>query len=262
LAVPAIASSKSLRPLLSGADPPPFEHWRSEGAAPALLVCDHASRAIPAALAQLGLAPAALTRHIAWDIGAAALTRALGDQLGIPAVLAGYSRLVVDCNRHPDDPSSILAVSDGERIPGNESLGDEARAARLQACFEPYHSAVADALRAATARGPAPVLIAVHSFTPALAGVRRPWHVGVLWDRDDRMAAPLLAWLRRQPDLVVGDNQPYSGRHPADYTVHRHAASAGLRHVCLEVRQDLISNASGVDRWARLLAESLGSALT
>jgi predicted N-formylglutamate amidohydrolase len=244
---------------LSAGDPPPFERWQGDGAAPALLVCDHASPAIPSALGQLGLAPAALTRHIACDIGAAALTRALADQLDAPAVLAGYSRLVVDCNRHPDDRSSILAVSDGEYIPGNESLDDEARAARLFACFEPYHSAIADALRAASARGPAPVLIAVHSFTPALAGVRRPWHVGVLWDRDARVAAPLLALLRAHPGLVVGDNEPYSGKHPADYTVHRHGASTGLPHVCLEVRQDLIADAAGVERWAALLAVPLRS---
>jgi predicted N-formylglutamate amidohydrolase len=246
-------------PLLGAGDPLPWASWRSEGRSPALLVCDHASAQIPGALGQLGLTPAALSRHIAWDIGAAALTRSLADRLDAPAVLAGYSRLVIDCNRHPDNPSSILAVSDGERIPGNEGLNADARAARRVSCFEPYHAALAAALRSLAAREPLPVLIAVHSFTPALGGSARPWHVGVLWDRDDRVAAPLLEWLRSQPDLVVGDNEPYSGRHPADYTVHRHAASAGLRHVCLEVRQDLISTASGVDRWARLLAKSLGT---
>ena len=188
--------SNDAAPLLRAGDPLPWASWRSEGSSPALLVCDHASAQIPGALRQLGLTPAALARHIAWDIGAAALTRSLANRLDAPAVLAGYSRLVIDCNRHPDDASSILAVSDGERVPGNEGLNPDARAARRVSCFEPYHAALAAALRSLATREPSPVLIAVHSFTPALGGSNRPWHVGVLWDRDDRVAAPLLEWLR------------------------------------------------------------------
>jgi predicted N-formylglutamate amidohydrolase len=243
--------------LLQRSDPPAVVDHRCDGRSRILLVCDHASAAVPAALSQLGLSSEALARHIGWDIGAAALTRALAERLDARAILAGYSRLVVDCNRHPDDPSSMLALSDGERVPGNEHVEAAERAARLAECFDPYHAAISAALAALQALGAAPMLVAIHSFTPALAGRARPWHVGILWDRDPRLAAPLLAALRTRPGLVVGDNEPYSGRHPADYTVHRHGAASAYPHVCIEVRQDQIDTDAGVERWAGLLATEL-----
>jgi predicted N-formylglutamate amidohydrolase len=257
----AVSSNATVTGLLTAADPPAFELYRSHGSARALIACDHASRAFPAALGRLGLPEAATFRHIAWDIGAAELARALADRLDAPAVLAGYSRLVIDCNRRLDDPTCFVALADGDRVPGNEGLGPGAKAARAAACYEPYHAALDQHLRAFRERRVVPALIAVHSFTPSMAGVSRPWHVGVLWDADGRMAQPVLAGLRAVPGLVVGDNEPYSGRHPADYTVHRHAQSAGLPHVCLEVRQNELETAAGVERWAAILGTVLGPIL-
>jgi predicted N-formylglutamate amidohydrolase len=247
--------------LLGAADPPPFEIENAAGTSRALVVCDHASRAIPRALGRLGLPDEATWRHIAWDIGAAALARALAARLDAVAVLAGYSRLVVDCNRRLEDPTCFVTLGDGQRIPGNEGLTDEDKRARATACHEPYHKAIAARLHDFHARGVTPALIAVHSFTPVLGSEPRPWAVGVLWDHDPRMALPLLARLRAVPGLVVGDNQPYSGRHPADYTVDHHAESAGLPHVCLEVRQDELLTPAGIGRWAGLLGGALAAIL-
>ena len=257
--------SSSMAPLSAGllgpGDPPPFEVFHAAGRARALLVCDHASRAVPRVLASLGLPVEASWRHIAWDIGAAELARALSTRLDAPAVLAGYSRLVVDCNRQLEDPSCFLRFSDGQRVPGNEHLAPDERRARAGACYEPYHKAIAARLHDYGQRGIVPALIAVHSFTSVLGTRPRPWQVGILWDQDGRIALPLLERLRAERGLVVGDNEPYSGRHPSDYTVDRHAESAGLPHVCLEVRQDELLTPAGVARWAELLGRALADIL-
>lgn len=246
-----------VRSLLAPDEPPPFELEAHGRRWPALLVCDHASRRIPRSLADLGLPESALQRHIAWDIGAAQLVRALAASLEIPAVLAGYSRLVIDCNRHLEDPSSICAESDGQVIPGNRELTAAQRELRARACFWPYHRAVDQALAAIAHGTEAPALIAIHSFTPQMMGLARPWHCGVLWDRDPRIAVPLLEALRSDGELVVGDNEPYSGRHPADYTVDVHAENRGWPHVCIEIRQDLIADAGGVAEWCARLGRAL-----
>lgn len=249
-------------PLLGADEPPPVTLLPGAGPwAPALLACDHASPRVPRALAGLGLAPAQLQRHIGWDLGAADLTAALAAALGWPAVLAGYSRLVVDCNRHLADPAAYPAASDGTSVPGNSGLGPADRAARAAALYWPYHAAVGAGLAALAVAGGPPALVAIHSFTPVLAGRRRAVEVGVLWDTDARLAAPLLAGLRRMPGLVVGDNQPYTGRSPVGFTVGYHAGRRGLPHVAIEVRQDLLADAAGVARWARLLAVALESIL-
>ncbi len=240
-------------PLVGDSDAPPFSLFNPAGRAPALIVCDHASRLIPAALQGLGLAPAALERHIAWDIGAADLARSLALRLDAPAVLAGFSRLVIDCNRGLDDPTLILAESDGQAIPGNIGISSAARAERIRACHEPYHQAVAERLATFSRSGVVPAVISIHSFTPLFGGAARPWHVGVLWDKDGRMAKPMLAALESVPDLCVGDNLPYSGRHPSDYTIDYHAESSGLPHLCLEVRQDLLLTTPGVERWSEII---------
>lgn len=250
-----------VRGLLGPGDPAPFEVHRPQGTARVLLACDHASRTMPAALDRLGLPDEATWRHIAWDIGAAALTRSLADRLDAPAVLAGYSRLVVDCNRRIEDPTCFAAVSDGQRIPGNEGLDDAQRRARIAACYEPYHREIAARLQASRTATRVPALVAIHSFTPVYGVQARPWNVGILWDRDARIPVPLLARLRREPGLVVGDNEPYSGRHPADYTIDRHAESAGLPHVCIEVRQDELLAPAGVARWAEILGRALADIL-
>jgi predicted N-formylglutamate amidohydrolase len=247
--------------LLGRGDPPPFEIYRPQATARVLVVCDHASRAIPAALGDLGLDEAASHRHIAWDIGAGDLARALADRLGATAVLAGYSRLVVDCNRRLDDPSCFVTDADGDTVAGNVGLTPADARRRAAACYEPYHRAIAACLRDVRHRALVPALIAVHSFTPSMGGKPRPWNVGVLWDKDGRIPLRLLERLRAEPGLVVGDNEPYSGRHPADYTVDRHAESAGLPHVCIEVRQDQLTDPGGVGRWAALLEHALAPIL-
>ena len=243
--------------LLDPAEPPPVEICNPAGAAPVLLTCDHASRAIPRALKKLGLADEVIARHIGWDIGAAMVTRHLAPLLEAPALLAGYSRLVIDCNRPPEDPSSIPASSDGVAIPGNIDLPQEARLARCEALFEPYHAAIDARLAALRRASAAPALISAHSFTPRMGGRARPWHVGVLWDEDGRIALPLLAGLRAEAGLVVGDNEPYSAREPVGYTQRHHGLEAGLPHVAIELRQDLIADEIGARDWAERLARLL-----
>jgi predicted N-formylglutamate amidohydrolase len=240
--------------LLGPEDPPVYEIVNPDGAAPVLLVCDHASRAVPRVLGHLGLDESVLLRHIGWDIGAAEVTRGLAARLDAPAVLAGYSRLVVDCNRGLEDASCMPEVSDGVAVPGNTGLSAEARRRRAEAIHRLYHGGIAERLEIFAAAERAPALLSIHSFTPVMNGFVRPWHVGILWDKDPRVAVPLLANLRAHADLVVGDNEPYSAKEPVGYTVRAHAVPAGLPHVALEIRQDLIDTAAGARRWAELLA--------
>lgn len=246
--------------MIAAGEPAPFRVINPQGRAPVLLVCDHASRRIPAALADLGLDPLALGRHIASDIGAGDVTEQLSALLDAPAVLAGYSRLVIDCNRGLGDPTSILAVSDGEFIPGNQGLDDDDKQERARQFFHPYHDAIRRRLESFERRAIVPAFIAVHSFTPIFREVRRPWQIGILWDKDPRIPVPLIERLCAC-GLVVGDNEPYSGRAPADHTVDHHAEGGGLPHVSIEIRQDLIDHPAGVDRWARLLGDVLGEIL-
>ena len=242
--------------MFDSADFDPVEQHAAAGSR-VILTCDHASNRVPRALGRLGLDAATLARHIGWDIGAAAVTRRLATRLGASAVLAAYSRLVIDCNRDPDDASSIPAVSDGVAIPGNRDLSDAARRARRAAIFDPYHAAIQGLIVAALARGTVPALVSIHSFTPELGGTARPWHVGILWDGDGRLPQPLLAALRGDAALTVGDNQPYSARQPAGYTVRHHAFERGLPHVAIEIRQDEIADDAGATRWAERLAAAL-----
>jgi predicted N-formylglutamate amidohydrolase len=243
--------------LLAAADPAPFTLINADGRADILLICDHAARAVPEALRRLGLDEATLARHIGWDIGAAAVTVALAERLGAPAVLSGYSRLVIDCNRTLDDPTSIPTISDGVPIPGNQELSAAEKQARAEACFWPYQRAIGAWLDRAAGLGVAPAVISIHSFTPHLQGLDRPWHIGVLWDSDPRIPLPLIAGLAGLPDLVIGDNQPYSGRDPEGFTLEHHAVPRGLPHVLIELRQDAIATAAG----AQLYADHLEAAL-
>jgi len=224
---------------------------------PTLVVCDHASNAVPLALAALGLPAEARARHIAWDPGAGALAEALAERLRLTLVRSGFSRLVIDCNRPLQHAGSILAVSDGQGVPGNTGLSANEREQRVAEIFAPYHAAIElELLRLATSVA-APALIAVHSFTPKLNSTDRPWHCGVLWDRDPRIPVPLIAALRGEPGVLVGDNEPYSGKDPSNYTINTHAEARGWAHVCLEVRQDLLADAAGVALWSERLALAL-----
>lgn len=237
-------------------DPPPFERIEGAENAKVLLVCDHASHRMPARYNELGVADGARYAHVAWDIGAGQVTRLLAARLGCPAVLAGVSRLLIDCNRQPGDPGSIPACSCGVEVPGNRQVDDAEADARAEHWFWPYHHEIGTALSHLFRHGVPPAMVSVHSFTPHMNGFDRPWHVGVLWNRDPRMALPILESLRRRVDLVVGDNEPYSGRE-INYTLDTHAGAAGLPHVSFEIRQDLISDDGGCERWAAILAEVL-----
>jgi predicted N-formylglutamate amidohydrolase len=221
---------------------------------PLLLVGDHAGRAIPRRLAGLGLPPEALDLHIAWDIGVAGLGARLAERLDSTFIAQRYSRLVIDCNRDPARADAICAVSDGVAIPGNRGLAEPARARRVAEIFEPYHAGIAAAL---DARATPPILFALHSFTPMMNGVARPWQFGVLHlggsPACDRLLAALRAGLG---DDLVGDNEPYA-MDGTDYTVPRHAVARGLDYVELEVRQDLLAEAAGQTAVADLLAPIL-----
>ncbi|HUA52011.1 MAG TPA: N-formylglutamate amidohydrolase [Candidatus Sulfotelmatobacter sp.] len=244
-------------PLLQPGDPDPVRVVNPDGRAPLLLVCDHASDAIPRCLGGLGVGPRELVTHIAYDIGAAAVAEGLSAAFDAPLVTAGFSRLVIDCNRVLDAPTSIPPVSDAVPIPGNRDLAPAARTQRVAALFTPYHRAIDARLDAMAARGASPCFLAVHSCTPVFSGFRRPWHFGVLWNRDGRLAEPLIAELARDGMVCVGDNQPYSGRDGHGYTLPTHAEARGLPHATVEIRQDLIGDAAGVARWTRRLAEAL-----
>ena len=244
---------------LTAADPPPVSRIEGGGAAPRfVLVCDHAGNAVPAHMAQLGLDQAALDRHIGWDIGAATVTESLGARLDAPAFLAGYSRLVVDCNRPPGSPTAMPVVSDGTAVPANQAISPEEAKARTDAFFRPYHNAIAACLDHATGAGAVPILVAVHSFTPVFDGIARPWEVGLLWEHDGRLVQPLkdaLASLR--PGLVIGDNEPYAISGPSDYSIPVHGQDRGLPHIEIELRQDLIAGRDGAEAWAETLAVAL-----
>lgn len=252
-------------PLRADDEPPPFEIYNPDGPAPLVLLCDHASGFIPRALGALGLDEAQLARHIALDIGIAEVTRRLAQHLDAPAVLSGFSRLIVDPNRGFDDPTLIPQISDGVVVPGNRELTSAARQARLEAFYEPYHAAVAGVLdaRQASLRGPSegpqrgPAVISMHSFTPVMKGSERPWQIGVLWNRDPRLPQPLMAKLHAA-GVVVGDNEPYSGRDGHGHTLHIHAEPRGFANVLIEVRQDLIDTHHGAIDWA----ERLGAVLS
>ena len=247
-------------PLLGPDDPPVYEFLNAAGTAPLLLLCDHASRVVPHSLANLGLNAAALERHIAWDIGAAEVTRLLSQRLDAPAILAGFSRLVIDLNRHPGHPQSIPEISDGTIVPGNVGLGEAGKTERIESLFWPYHRAITDIIaRRWRIDGP-PVLFSVHSFTPRMNGSVRPWDVSVLWKRDPRLAHPILEALQAESGLTVGDNEPYSGQDVA-YTVDLHGTAAGLPAMGLEIRQDRVRTKDEAARWARILGDALADIL-
>ena len=250
-----------MQPLLGLEDPPPYSLFNEKGAAPLLLLCDHASKAVPEALGDLGIPKSELERHIGWDIGGldAAIEFALA--LDAPLVSSGYSRLVIDCNRWPGGEGSIPEISDGTHVQANQGLARAEIDARAEACFWPYHREVDRQLDRMTAGGRPVAMLVMHSFTPEMKGFQRPWHVGVLWNDDARLPDPLLAELRRDPALVVGDNEPYSARASYEYTLNAHARSRRLPHCSLEVRQDLIDTPDAARAWAQRLAPAIRAAV-
>jgi len=246
--------------LLAADEPAPITVYNENGRSPLLIVADHAGNAIPRGLGRLGVPQTELARHIGWDIGIAAVCRLLADELDATLIQQNYSRLVIDCNRTPGSATSIPEVSEFTPIPGNIGLNENQRAARVREIFRPYHNRIETELdHRRQAERPA-ALIAMHSFTPVFKGVARPWHAGVLYNRAPRFAHLLSALLKREPGLVVGDNEPYSVTDASDYTIPVHGERRGLHHVAIEIRQDLIAEAAGQRIWSALLARLLPQA--
>lgn len=243
--------------LLQPGDPAPFSVLNPTGGSPLVLFCDHAGHAMPQALGSLGLTAAERDQHIAWDIGIAEVAAILARVLDAPAILAGYSRLVIDCNRRLDDPTSIAQESDRIPVPGNRGLTPADRARRADELFRPYHAAIDGVIDAKLAAGQKPAILSLHSFTPVMNGFQRPWHFGILWNKDPRFPVPLMARLAELPDVCVGDNEPYTGRDEHGYSVVAHGEARGLPHALIEIRQDLISHPNGVATWAEKLLQVL-----
>lgn len=214
-----------------------------------VLLCDHASNSLPGEYGSLGLERSELERHIAYDIGAAALTKALAERLNAPAVLSNFSRLLIDPNRGEDDPTLVMQLSDGAIIPHNYPLTESEKEKRLQDFYKPYDDAIGRLIAGVTQQsGQSPLVISIHSFTPIWRGTPRCWHVGLLWDSDRRVFDPLFDGLTKIKDIMVGDNEPYDGALKGD-TMYRHCTKKGIAHILVEVRQDLIASKEGVDNW-------------
>ena len=243
----------------------PFEQIPGALDSGVLVVCDHAANALPRRYGDLGVSREALERHIAYDIGAAWLTRRLASRLGAPAVLSTFSRLLIDANRGGDDPTLVMRVSDGDLVPGNARIDAAEIVRRRDLYWAPYRSAIAATVEKMLASGEPPAILSIHSFTPHWRGRARPWKVGVLWDSDPRLSAPLIRALGAEPDIgpdAVGDNEPYEGGLPGD-TINAVATARGLANALIEVRQDLIGERVAAEAWADRLARivALGSRL-
>jgi predicted N-formylglutamate amidohydrolase len=240
---------------LGDSEPAPFSLVNEGGGSRFFLTADHAGRRIPACLGDLGVAPAEMDRHIAWDIGIAAVTEGLALALDAPAILQTYSRLVVDCNRRPDVASAFPEVSEATVIPGNLGLSEADKAARRRAIFDPYHAEIA---RLLDARAGVPVIyVAMHSFTPVYKGEARGMHVAVLYNRNPRASRLLAGLLRQEAGLVVAENEPYQVGDETDYGVPVHAERRGLDYLEIEIRQDLIAQAEGQAEWVARLGRLL-----
>ncbi|QDL92335.1 N-formylglutamate amidohydrolase [Paroceanicella profunda] len=237
----------------------PVEFVNMEGSPGLLLLCDHASNAMPEG--DLGLPPEEIARHIAWDPGARGVTLALSAAFDAPALLTRQSRLVIDPNRGADDPTLVMQLYDGTIIPGNRGISEADIARRRALYYDPYHGAITARLDALATRGVQPVLVSIHSMTAQLRGKPfRPWQFSVLWHDDGRIARPLIERLRAVPGLEIGDNEPYTGALDGD-TMSRHGLGRGLPHVLIEVRNDLISTPEGEALWAAKLAGPLADVI-
>jgi predicted N-formylglutamate amidohydrolase len=241
--------------LLHSDDPAPFQVSNERGRSPFVITCDHAGNALPRQLGSLGIAASELRRHVAYDLGVAELGRALAQRLDACLFTQTYSRLVIDCNRPLGTPDSIVTLSEHTVIHGNLELSTEQRLMREREIFTPYHARIAAELDRRA--GVPTVLVALHSFTPSFKDVARAWHGGILYGRDARIAHPMLAYLRREQGLQIGDNEPYAVSDETDYAVVVHGEQRGIPHVELEVRQDLIADAEGCAAWSARLASAL-----
>ena len=240
---------------LAGDDFEPIERIAGAPGADVLLLCDHASNALPEAYGSLGLPPGEFTRHIAYDIGAASITRRLADKLEAPAILSRFSRLLIDPNRGADDPTLVMRLSDGRIVPGNARIGDAEIAHRRVSYWLLYRRAIGDTIDAMLARGIVPAIVSVHTFTERWKGEPRPWEVGILWDSDARFAHPLIAALAAA-GFTVGDNEPYDGALEGD-TLDEEVTRRGLAGLLIEKRQDLVATETAAKAFADRLADIL-----
>ncbi|MHA1153393.1 MAG: N-formylglutamate amidohydrolase [Alphaproteobacteria bacterium] len=244
--------------LLEAGDPSPVTVIRPDGASPFLLVCDHAGNHIPRKLGTLGVSESDRRRHIAWDVGAAEMAERVSELLDAPLVLQSYSRLVIDCNRDPKVESAMPLISETTEIPGNRDLDPREVEARIAEIFRPYHDRITAMMDARAAAGRPTILVALHSFTPYYAGWgARPWHIGILYNRDDRLPRIMLELLGAEPDLTVGDNEPYKISDETDYTIPVHGERRGVVHVEIEVRHDEIETGDDQLAWAERLVHFL-----
>lgn len=243
--------------LLAADEPAPVTVHNENGLSPFLIVADHAGNSIPRALGRLGVPETECERHIAWDIGIAAVSRLVADALDATLIQQNYSRLVIDSNRPPGAETSMPEISEATPVPGNIGLSEGGKAARVREIFRPYHDRIESELDRRRQAGRPAALIAMHSFTPVFRGVARPWHAGVLYNRDPRFAHLLMALLKREEGLVVGNNEPYDVNDATDYTIPVHGERRGLHHEAIEIRQDLIAGDQGQRTWAALLARLL-----
>jgi len=244
--------------LLAPDEPGPFRVLNPLSEQPILLVCDHASHRFPKSVGDLGLDPFARRCHLAVDIGAGPVTETLAKSLGVTAVVHNYSRLIIDCNRQLMDPGAFLEYGDGILVPGNRNLHQEDKDLRASALYWPYHCAMDEQVQRLGKAGPLPAFISIHSFTPVLNGESRKWEMGVLWDKDERLRDIFLEDLR-EAGYLVGDNEPYSGKAPQDFTIDHHAEEIGLPHIGIEIRQDLIDDAPGVAEIAKVMHNIIAS---
>jgi predicted N-formylglutamate amidohydrolase len=244
-------------PLLTADDPVAFTLERAQGRSEFLLVCDHASRLVPKSLGSLGLDPAQLASHIAWDIGAAGVARQLSLALDACLLLQSYSRLVIDCNRPPASTASIPTRSEYVDIAANHGLTTADATARVAEIFTPYHAAISAVLDQRRIAGARTLLVSIHSFTPVYHGQTRPWKVGLMYRKDLRLGRTLLELLRQDSGLHAGDNEPYAINDDTDYTIPVHGEARGLPHVGIEIRQDLIADMPGQQAWANRLSQLL-----
>ena len=240
----------------------PYRLVNEAGAAPMVIICDHASNRVPAGYGDLGLPAEAFERHIAWDIGAAAITEILARRFNAPAILSTVTRLLIDCNRQFEHSGLTPAISDGIEIPANRDLSDTERANRWRRYHQPYHATIAQAIDRQLASGRQPVILSIHSMTPTMRGTARPWQIAVCWDNDQRLSAPMLAALRARSGIVVGDNEPYRLDPAEDYSVPVHATHRGLKYLMIEFRQDEVADAAGQRRWAALFGDCLEQVLS
>ena len=244
--------------LLTPDEPAPFEILNADAILPVLLVCDHASNRFPRSLGTMGLDYLDRVSHIALDIGAGAVAESLANNVRATTVLCQYSRLIVDCNRKLIDDSAFLEKSDGVDIPGNDNLQESEKERRASEIYWPYHNTIKDQIVRLKKHGIDPVVISIHSFTPVMNGNDREWEIGVLWDKDSVTAQIFLTRLV-EAGYLVGDNKPYSGKDPEDFTIDYHAESIGLPHVGIEISQNLINHDDGVERVSDILKEIINA---